>query len=140
MLRCIPHRSPYGLIQEDLWPDEWKILTACLMLNCTSRKQIERVLPAFFLKWPTPQAIIDADAEELKRAIEPLGFKNRRSQRLLELAKAYIKKDWVHANELPGVGDYAGRAWEIFCRNVLGDLPPKDGALTAYWHWRKGLK
>lgn len=140
MLKSIPHRSPYGLIQEDLWPDEWKILTACLMLNCTARKQIEKVLPFFFSKWPTPQDLANADIEEIKKIIEPLGFKNRRSKRLMELAKAYIKKDWAHASDLPGVGVYAGRAWEIFCRNTLGENEPSDGALTAYWHWRKGLK
>jgi len=47
-MQFIPPRSGYGLIQEDLWPDEWKILVSCMMLNYTSRKQVEKILPSFF--------------------------------------------------------------------------------------------
>jgi len=133
---CPPCRSPFSLIQEDLWPDEWKILVACLMLNCTSRKQVEKVLPGFFAKWPDAEALLDADEDEIKSTISPLGFKNRRTNNLLKMAVVYRGKDWKDIRDLPGVGEYAARAWEIFCRNELGTAPPTDGALVAYWRWR----
>ena len=46
-----PPKSPVGLIQEELWPDEWKILISCLMLNQTTRKQVDKVIWKFFDKW-----------------------------------------------------------------------------------------
>src|SRR5690606_7490661 len=76
-----PPRSPWGLIQEDLFPSEWFILVSCVMLNCTLRKQVERVLPNFIARFPTPETLIGCE-EELTSLIAPLGFKNRRAQRL----------------------------------------------------------
>lgn len=133
----IPPRSGYGLIQEDLWPDEWKILVSCMMLNCTSRKQVEKILPEFFSKWPDAKSLICADFEEIEKTISPLGFKNRRTKKLLEMSDAYVQKAWNDPKDLPGIGEYASRAWEIFCNNTLGNVPPNDGALKLYWNWRK---
>lgn len=133
----IPQVSPYSLIQESLWPDEWKCLVACVMLNCTTRKQVEKILPEFFRRWPTASETAEAHKQEMSELISCLGFKNRRSDRLIELANAYLKKDWQHVKQLPGIGDYASRMWEMFFLNELGDAPPNDGALTLYWSWRK---
>jgi methyl-CpG-binding domain protein 4 len=132
----IPPVSPYSLIQESLWPDEWKCLVACVMLNCTSRKQVEKVLPAFFDKWPTATAVACADPEVMAEAIASLGFKHRRSQRLVRLAKEYTAGGWTHVRQLSGIGEYASRMWEMFFLGVLGDDQPSDGALTLYWKWR----
>lgn len=133
----IPPRSPHGLIQEDLFPDEWKCLVACLMLNCTSRKQVEKVIPEFFQRWSNPNSFLVASPDEVSDLISSLGFKNRRTQRLFEMTKAYVERSWAHVSELPGVGEYASRMWEIFFENKLGDEPPNDGALVLYWSWRK---
>lgn len=133
----IPQRSPFGLIQEDLFPDEWKCLVACLMLNCTARKQVEKVIPTFFKKWPNPLSFLSASQDDVADLISPLGFRNRRTQRLFEMTEAYSKREWKHVSELPGIGEYASRAWEIFFENKLGDEPPNDGALVLYWKWRK---
>lgn len=132
----LPPRSPYGLIQEDLWPDEWKILVSCVFLNCTSRRQAEKILPRFFGRWPTAEKMTGADPREVEDLIAPLGFKTVRTTRIMSLSRAY-GGSWSHARELPGVGEYAARAWEIFCKNRLGSDPPKDGALVHYWNWRK---
>jgi endonuclease III len=68
--------------------------------------------------------------------ISSLGFQNRRAKRLFEMTEAYQEKKWKHAAELPGVGEYAARAWEIFFKNELGKRQPVDGALALYWKWR----
>jgi len=136
-MKLIPPRSGFGLIQEDLWPDEWKILVSCMLLNCTSRKQVEKVLPCFFSKWPNPETLIKAKSDEISETISSLGFKNRRTNNLVKMSKEYLKFQWKDPKDLPGIGDYASRAWQIFFANNLGDLPPKDGALVIYWNWRK---
>jgi methyl-CpG-binding domain protein 4 len=133
----IPKVSPYSLIQESLWPDEWNCLVACVMLNCTSRKQVEKVLPDFLRRWPTAVACASADQHEMENVIASLGFKKRRSDRIIKLAQRYQAGDWTHVNELPGIGEYASRMWEMFFLGVLGDDQPSDGALTLYWIWRK---
>jgi len=136
-VKFIPTRSGFGLIQEDLWPDEWKILVSCMMLNCTSRKQVEKVLPSFFSKWSCLDDLILAEIDEITETIAPLGFKNRRTKNILDISTSYIKNYWKDPRDLPGVGEYAARVWEMFCKNDLGENPPEDGALVLYWNWRK---
>ena len=35
-----PPASPYGLIEEYLYEDPWKLLVACMLLNVTAGKQV----------------------------------------------------------------------------------------------------
>lgn len=133
----IPPRSPYSLIQEDLWPDGWKILVSCMLLNCTTRKAMEKVLPHLFQEYPDAASMAAADFDRLSKIISPLGFRNRRAKNLIAMSAAYLRGDWKHARDLPGIGDYAAAAWEIFVLKTLPAEPPKDHALTWYYHWSK---
>lgn len=139
----IPPRSPYSLLQEDLWSgrpeSEWLILVSCIMLNCTTRKQVEKVLPEFRRRWPTPQSFMEADFVEVATLIASLGFLRRRTLALKKMTERYLTSPWQHASELPGIGTYGARTWEIFCMDVLGDEPPQDHALVQYWSWRTEL-
>ena len=131
----IPKLSPFLLIQESLWPNQWLILVSCVLLNQTSRKQVEKIWRHFIHVCPNPEAIISIDEQELALMLKPLGFYSRQAKMLKKLASAYIKNDWKHAKDLPGIGEYGGRAWEIFCCSKLGTIEPKDGALKIYWRW-----
>ena len=136
----IPPVSPYGLLQESLWPDEWMILVSCMMLNCTSRKQVEKVLPRFMKNWPTTALFLKANKEDVVALCRSLGFANRRTENLFKMTEAYVANNWTHARELPGIGKYAARAWEIFCRGELGIEPPADHALVRYWEYVKSYE
>ena len=59
-----PPRSPFGLLEEILWSDEWKLLVACMMLNCTTRLQVDRVLWRLFLLVPTPEDAVRLGADD----------------------------------------------------------------------------
>lgn len=131
----IPPRSPYGLIQEDLWPNEFKILVVCMLLNCTTRKAVEKVVPRLFKKYPDAASLSAADLSDLANIIAPLGFRNRRSIGLVKMSAAYLRKDWKHAKELPGIGPYAAAAWEIFSKKSVPATCPNDHALTLWWKW-----
>jgi len=133
----IPPRSPYGLIQEDLWPDEWKILVSCMLLNCTTRKAMEKVTPKLFSVYPDAQSMAAADPTQLAAIVASLGFKNRRTKNLIDMSAAYCRKNWKHAKDLPGIGLYAAAAWEMFCVGSLPAEPPADHALVKYYFWRK---
>lgn len=135
MIESPPARSVFGLMQEDLWPNEWLILVVCMFLNQTSRKQVEKVLPTFVKRWPRPKDLLEADPEEIRNLVRSLGFVNRRTDNLLRMTEAYLSNGWKHAKELPGIGAYAARAWEIFCEGNIGTEPPRDHALLKYWCW-----
>ena len=132
----IPPRSPYCLIQEDLWPDKWKMLVSCVLLNRTARKQVERILPQLFALCPTPNDMAQCDPALLASVISPLGFKNRRAVTLINLSKNFLMPNWTHASELPGIGEYGSAVWDIFVLNKLPDQAPNDHALTWYYNWR----
>lgn len=136
-MNFIPPRSGYGLIQEDLWPDEWKILISCIMLNCTSRKQVEKTLPLFFFKWSCAEDLISADKNEVAEIISCLGLKNKRTKNIFDMSHAYLDKKWETPEDLPGIGEYGMRTWKIFIKNDLGEFKPNDGVLAKYWMWRK---
>lgn len=142
--RWIPQRSPYSLIQEDIWSSrpesEWLILISCMMLNCTNRRQVDKILPEFIRRWPKPIDVLNADHDEIKTLCKPLGFASRRTKNIVMMTKMYLASPWTYAGELPGIGSYAARAWEIFCHGELGDEPPTDHALTKYWKWCKASK
>jgi methyl-CpG-binding domain protein 4 len=117
-------------------PDGYAILVACILLNCTTRKQVEKVLPELLRSWSTADELSKADPEQLERCVRTLGFGNRRTRTLLKFSLEFTK-GFEDVRTLPGVGEYAARSYEIFCLGVLGDNPPKDHALVKVW---KSLK
>lgn len=40
-VECAPPVSPFGLIQEHLYQDPWKVLVACILLNQTGGRQVQ---------------------------------------------------------------------------------------------------
>ena len=133
----VPPVSPFGLIQETLWPDEWKILVSCVLLNRTTRRAMEKVLPALFAEYPDARSMSQARPDDLAQMTASLGFKNRRAGNLIRLSKEYLGSTWSNAEDLPGIGSYGAAVWQIFCRGELPETCPADGALSKYWAWRK---
>ena len=130
-----PPLSPHKLIQEKYWPDEWKILICCLLLNQTSRKQLDQMIDSFFDKYPNAISMTYADHDELKDLIRPLGMYNKRANTLLRFSEEYLSKGWVSPMELYGCGKYANDTWRIFCKGEWRDVTPDDHALNDYHTW-----
>ncbi len=133
----VPPKSPHGLIQEDLWPDEWKILISCQMLNQTTRKQVDKVMWQFFDKWPDPNSFLQAKLTDVSNLLRPLGFYNRRPKAMQKFTKQYLKSSWSEPIELYGIGKYANDAWRIFCKGDWKSVDPNDHALNKYHLWLK---
>ena len=108
-----------------------------MMLNQTSRKQVEKVLPEFVKLWPTPQLFLEANPLAVSDVCRSLGFATRRTDNMLKMTRRYLTGPWEHARDLPGIGEYGARSWEIFCRGIIGDEAPNDHALVDYWTWYK---
>ena len=128
----IPVRSIRRLIQEDYYPDEFKCLVCCLLLNRCRGATVRGVVGALFERFPGAVDMAQADVGELTTILRPLGFQNQRAKRLVEFSKAY-NAGFKDVSELPGVGEYAADFWRIFFLEELGDEAPKDHALVDYW-------
>lgn len=129
-------KSPYNLLQEIYLQDPWKMLVCCIMLNCTSRKQVDQVRFSFFKKYSTADAILKADLEEIKNEIALLGFKNRRANTIVRFSQDWKTLGWIDPKELYGIGKYAQDSWEIFQKKNL-NVEPTDGVLLQYLAWAK---
>ena len=130
--RSPPGRSPFGLLEEILWADEWKMLVACMMLNCTTRVQVDRVLWRLFATTPTARAAIalgregprarrrgagaavdekDADgfsvagAALLETILAPLGLHRKRARAFVRLSEDYLRALGEEENAFARSGD-----------------------------------
>jgi methyl-CpG-binding domain protein 4 len=109
----------------------YRLLIACIMLNQTSNKNVRQVIYSFFDKWSTPQSVVNADPDEIRNHIRPLGFYNRRTTTIIRFSHEYITKRFVNANELYGIGKYANDSYEIFIKGNL-NVEPTDKILIKY--------
>jgi methyl-CpG-binding domain protein 4 len=134
-LGWIPPKSPYKLLQELLWPDEWLVLVACMMLNCTTRKQVDKIFDKFREQYPKPEKLLVADPVDVAELIKSLGFKNRRTKNIFNMSSKFISNDWKDASELPGIGEYGTAAHKIFFCGKVPLVPPRDHALKEYADW-----
>ena len=132
-----PPRSPVGMLQEDMWPDVWKILVVCSLHNQTSRIQVDKVYKKLFQLYPTPSKMSKANCAELIEIIKPLGFYNRRARTLIRMSKEFLEKDWSQASELYGCGKYANDCYKVFCTGEWQSVQPTDHALNKYHDFLK---
>lgn len=132
-----PPKSPIGMLQEDMWPDAWKILVVCSLHNQTSRKQVDKVYEKLFETYKAPSDMIEAVYEELVEIIRPLGFYNRRARALIQMSRDFLEKDWTHASDLYGCGKYADDCYQVFCVGNWESVQPSDHALNDYIDWLK---
>ena len=130
------NNSPFLLLQEIYNECPWRTLICCIMLNCTSRKQVDQVREDFFNKYPDPESARNADPIEMSELISLLGFKNRRANTIIRFSSDWITREWTEPIELYGIGKYGQDSWEIFQKGNL-DVTPTDGVLKKYLAWAK---
>ena len=53
------------ILQEVYQDDGWKMLTCCMLLNLTNRKQVDTIRDELFKRYPTPQVMMNANQSEL---------------------------------------------------------------------------
>ena len=132
------------LLQLKYRDEPWKVLVVCVLLNRTTRAQVDRVVDDLFLEYPTPEHLATARVHELASLLYPLGMHNNRAKRLVRFAEDWIALDsmWEHTtpdgltelSALTGVGEYALDSYRLF---VLGDhsVQPNDKELRRWKAW-----
>jgi endonuclease III len=99
----------------------WQHMVGVICLNCTNRKQVKRVLPDFFDKWPSPIALLHATKNEIEEVIAPLGMKTVRAERLYKMSEDYLTWDGNDATMLYGIGKYGSDSYRLFYKNEIPD-------------------
>jgi adenine-specific DNA glycosylase len=108
----------------------WQHMVGVIMLNQTGRKPVKTVLPEFLERWPTPEAYLDSDPDEVKSVIRPLGFYNRRENTFRRMSEDYLTWDGGDATVLYGIGQYGSESYRIFFQGER--FEPQDKELRRY--------
>lgn len=93
---CIPfpplHATSFGLVQERLCHDPFRLLIAVIFLNKT-RGSV--ALPVFYQlmdRYPTPADLAAANQADVVTIIQHLGLQNQRAKKCINLAKAWLER------------------------------------------------
>lgn len=91
---CLPFppidAPSFGLIQEQLAHDPFRLLIATIFLNRTRGGVAIPVLFRVFAQYPTVEAMAEADLSELVSMIHSLGFQNQRAKKCIGLAQTWL--------------------------------------------------
>lgn len=127
------------LIQERYFPDRWKMLVCCLMLNLTSHKQVNPIIDGFFERWPNALKASEADELEMKEYLKSLGMYNKRAKTIIKMSKQFLE-GFSQPKQLYGCGKYASDSDLIFYQGRWKDVEPTDGALKRYIRFMKKIE
>ncbi|KAF2720265.1 DNA glycosylase [Polychaeton citri CBS 116435] len=137
----------FGLVQERLWTEPFKLLVACLFLNQTAGKYAMPVFFSLMESYPTVQDLANAKENDLFERIAHLGFGNQRSRKCISLAQSWLEippelGKRYRSENYPRKGDHKG----ISKNDVLEDAVEIGGAIEiahlpgcgpyAYDSWR----
>ena len=97
----------------------WQHMVGVICLNQTHRKQVKRILPEFFKRWPTHISILQDTKEDVEEMIAPLGMRKVRSERIYRMSEQFESWDGKDATELYGIGKYGSDSYRLFYRNEI---------------------
>lgn len=119
----------YGLIQEVVAPNVFRLLVATCLLNQTKGRAAMPVFWELLRRWPDEHSLAKADVVELTDLLQPIGLHNIRAHRLINMSKTMVEIPYDENNSFksrdrtapdtpigiyPGVGRYAIDSWRIF--------------------------
>ncbi|CAD0096315.1 unnamed protein product [Aureobasidium mustum] len=80
----------FGLIQERLANDPFRLLIAVTFLNKTHGKAARPIFEQVMETYPTPSDLAAANISELSEMIHSLGFQNQRAKKLIKIAETWV--------------------------------------------------
>ena len=91
--------------------NDWQLLIATILSAQSTDKKVNKITPILFKKYPTLKHIKEANFDELKTIINPIGLSNTKAKNIINLAAILHDKynSRVPSNKeelitLPGVG------------------------------------
>ena len=94
------------------WDSKFHLLCAVVMSAQTTDKMVNRVMPSFSRKFPTPESLATAPIEEIEHEIKTIGLYRSKAKHLKATAEilvdqyhSKIPRDKKKLMTLPGVGE-----------------------------------
>ena len=97
----------------------WQHMVGVICLNQTHRKQVKRILPEFFKRWPTHISILQDTREDVEEMIAPLGMRKVRSERIYRMSEQFESWNGEDATELYGIGKYGSDSYRLFYKSEI---------------------
>ena len=104
----------------------FELLVATVLSAQTTDVGVNKVTPVLFARWPTPEALVTADQDELEAVLKPTGFYRAKARSVRGLAEALVDRfggevptSMADLTTLPGVG----RKTANVVRSIGFDLP-----------------
>ena len=95
-LSCIPfpplQATSFGLVQEILAHDPFRLLVAVIFLNKTRGHVALPVFYELMESYPTPADLAAANSDDVVAIIQSLGLQNQRAATCINLAKAWLER------------------------------------------------
>jgi methyl-CpG-binding domain protein 4 len=135
-------------MQEEFRDDPWKLLVGCILLNQVSARSARPIWEKLFERWPSWTSLLKEPREsvmhELTNLFRPLGFQNRRAERVLRMTEDVghqyreLKNDrmQIDPSNLYGCGKYASDSYNMFVKGqIVEDVEDKE--LKNYVRWAR---
>jgi endonuclease III len=97
----------------------WQHMVGVICLNQTNRKQVKRVLPIFFERWPTPESLLRSRILDIEEIIAPLGMRHVRARRIYRMSIDFLTWDGKDATVLHGIGKYGSDSYRLFYKKEI---------------------
>ncbi|CAL1526553.1 unnamed protein product, partial [Lymnaea stagnalis] len=115
--KWIPPRSPYFLIQEQLFHDPWKMLVATILLEQNKGQKIIPTVWKLLNHWPTAERLQYAKVDDVAKCLLLGGLNHTIAQTIIRFSNEFLMKTWTYPIELHGIGNYGNDSYRIFCIN-----------------------
>ena len=100
----------------------WQHMVGVMCLNLTYRKQVKKLLPKLFKRYPNAVAFIRGRYNTQERMLRPLGMSTVRAKRMRQMSLDFLSWNRKDATDLHGIGKYGSDSYRIFYKNEI----PKD--------------
>ena len=72
------------------WKNPWHLLVSTILATQCTDKRVNQVTPVFFSRWPTIQALAEADTSEVEKVIRSTGLYRNKSRNLVSTAQKLV--------------------------------------------------
>lgn len=95
----------FGLVQERLANDPFRLLVAVTFLNKTTGRAAMPIFDQVMEEYPTAQDLASANLKDLSEMIQTLGLQNQRAKKLIKIAETWVNTP-PHKGKLYRTRDY----------------------------------
>ena len=109
----------------------WQHMVGVMCLNLTYRKQVKKLLPKFFKRYPNASTFLRGRYNAQEKMLRPLGMSTVRVKRMRQMSLDFLSWDHKDATDLHGIGKYGSDSYKIFYKNEIPD-DVQDKELKKY--------